>query len=50
VHLCRGHFKTYTDDNPLFGKHVGKYYWQPSIRGKNKKGIVAKDYSLEKMN
>ena len=26
---CRGHFKTYTEDAPLFGKHVGTWWWSP---------------------
>jgi hypothetical protein len=47
VHLCRGHFKTYTTDNPLFGKYIGRYWWQPSVRGQNKKGVVIKDYKIE---
>ena len=33
----RGHFKTYTEKAPLFGKHVGTYYW-PEIIGA-KEGI-----------
>lgn len=47
VHLCRGHFKTYTADAPLFGKYTGRYWWQPSVRGRNKKGVVVKDYHVE---
>ncbi len=47
IHLCRGHFKEYTEDKPLFGKYVGRYWWQPSVRGQNKKGVVIKDYKLE---
>ena len=23
LHICRGHFATYTEDRPLFGKAVG---------------------------
>lgn len=29
---CPGHFKTYTEDNPLFGKHVGTWWWSPWIK------------------
>jgi hypothetical protein len=47
VHLCRGHFKTYTEENPLFGKFTGRYWWQPSVRGNKKKGVVMKDYRVE---
>jgi hypothetical protein len=46
LHLCRGHFKRYTDDNPLFGKYTGLYWWQPQLRGKNKDGMVVKDYDI----
>ncbi|OYT14646.1 MAG: hypothetical protein B7C24_17230 [Bacteroidetes bacterium 4572_77] len=46
VHLCRGHFKTYTADNPLFGKIIGKYWWPPHARGDKKQGIILKDYTL----
>jgi len=46
VHLCRGHFKEYTAEHPLFGKHTGLWWWQPSVRGKNKDGIVMKDYAV----
>lgn len=47
IHLCRGHFKTYTEDAPLFGKFTGRYWWQPSVRGRNKDGVVMKDYKVE---
>jgi len=46
LHLCRGHFKEYTEEAPLMGKHVGLYFWQPHVRGRNKKGIVIKDYEF----
>jgi len=46
VHLCRGHFKTYTEKNPLFGNVTGRFWWQPSIRGNKNKGIVIKDYNV----
>lgn len=46
IHLCRGHFKTYTKEKPLFGHIIGRFWWQPVVRGKNKKGIVLKDYEV----
>jgi len=46
VHLCRGHFKKYTEEHPLFGKYTGLYWWQPHVRGQNKDGIVMKDYNV----
>lgn len=47
IHLCRGHFKAYPMKSPLFGKYVGLWWWQPIVRGQNKKGIVLKDYELK---
>lgn len=47
LHICRGHFATYSDDHPLFGKHTGKF-WRPAhIRGHAESGVVTKDYSLQ---
>lgn len=46
LHLCRGHFKEYTTDHPLFGKFTGMYWWQPHVRGQNRNGIVVKDYNV----
>lgn len=46
IHFCRGHFKEYTAEAPLFGKYVGLWWWQPMVRGQNKKGIVMKDYEV----
>lgn len=46
VHLCRGHFATYTDDRPLFGKYVGKFWIPPHVKGDKKNGILNKDYSI----
>jgi len=46
VHLCRGHFKEYTAEHPLFGHLIGLYWWQPHVRGQNKDGIVVKDYNV----
>jgi len=45
LHLCRGHFKKYTTEHPLFGKFTGLYWWQPHVRGQ-KIGIVLKDYII----
>ena len=43
-HLCRGHFKRYTKENPLFGKYTGLYWWAPAARGNKSKGSIVKDY------
>lgn len=47
IHLCRGHFKEYTEERKLLGKHTGRYWWQPQARGRNKDGIVMKDYLVK---
>ena len=47
VHLCRGHFKQYTKEAPLFGKYTGLYWWQPHVRGSKERGVVVKDYSVD---
>jgi hypothetical protein len=47
IHFCRGHFKEYTEDQPLFGKITGLWWWQPHVRGQNRDGIVLKDYQIK---
>lgn len=46
VHLCRGHFATYTDAAPLFGKYVGRFWIPPHARGRADRGIVNKEYAV----
>lgn len=48
-HFCRGHFKTYTAEKPLFGKYVGDFWWDAHARGSIKKGIVTKDYNVNSL-
>lgn len=45
LHLCRGHFKEFKDKG-LFGRYTGLWWWQPTVRGQNKGGIVHKDYAI----
>ena len=45
-HICRGHFKTFTDEAPLFGRHVGTYWWPAYVRGNAEEGVVEKDYRV----
>ena len=45
-HLCRGHFATYTEQAPLFGKLVGRFWVPPHTRGNKKNGEVIKDYAI----
>jgi hypothetical protein len=46
LHICRGHFKTFTPDAPLLGRGVGTYWWAPHVRGSKEDGIVLKDYRV----
>ena len=44
LHTVRGHFKTFTAEKPLLGRHVGMYWWEDYVRGSIKNGIVSKEY------
>lgn len=46
-HRRRGHFKTFTEMRPLFGKFTGTYWWSPAMRGNPKRGRVIKGYEVE---
>jgi len=45
LHICRGHFKDYTEKG-LFGKYHGVYWWESQVRGNAEEGIVDKDYNV----
>jgi hypothetical protein len=46
LHICRGHFRRYTDEKPLFG-HTAGLVWTPShVRGSAKAGVVVSDYKV----
>jgi hypothetical protein len=46
LHICRGHFKTYSGDKKLFGRVEGTFWWSPTVRGDKKNGEVIKDYKV----
>lgn len=46
LHICRGHFKTFTNDAPLFGRYTGKYWWPSQVRGAKESGLSVKDYRV----
>lgn len=46
LHIARGHFKTFTEERPLFGRRVGTYWWAPQLRGNADHGAVVKDYRV----
>lgn len=45
-HMARGHFKTFTEEAPLFGKYTGTYWWGWQLRGNRKNGEVISDYKV----
>lgn len=46
LHICRSHFKTFTADAPLLGRHTGVYWWDSQVRGSRSVGVVIKDYRV----
>jgi hypothetical protein len=46
LHMVRGHFKTYTEDAPLFGSQTGTYWWGMHARGDAAHGTIKKDYEV----
>lgn len=47
LHICRGHFATYSEDKPLFGRYSGTF-WKPAhVRGNADHGTVYKDYKVK---
>lgn len=46
VHECRGHFKRYSEDAPLFGRYTGQWWWASHQRGSAEMGRVDKDYEV----
>jgi hypothetical protein len=46
MHICRGHFKTFTEDKPLFGRVTGRFFFAQHVRGKKEKGVIVKDYDV----
>ena len=47
LHICRGHFATYTEDKPLFGRVVGTVWKPMHVRGSEDEGVVLKDYRVK---
>jgi hypothetical protein len=47
LHICRGHFATYSPEKPLFGHFAGTV-WKPAhVRGTPDEGIVVSDYKIK---
>ena len=47
MHICRGHFKDYSNGKGLFGKHKGLYWWDSTVRGTPEAGRIEKDYAIK---
>jgi hypothetical protein len=47
LHICRGHFATYSPDRPLFGRVSGTFWKPMHVRGSEKAGVVVKDYDVK---
>jgi len=47
LHICRGHFKTYTADKPLFGRVTGTIFVPMHARGSSREGIVIQNYKVQ---
>ena len=48
LHLCRGHFKTFTKEGGGLGRYhiTGTFWWRAQIRGEKKQGMVIHDYEV----
>lgn len=47
LHICRGHFKDYSNGKGLFGKYKGLYWWDSTVRGTEEAGKIEKDYAIK---
>jgi hypothetical protein len=47
LHIVRGHFKTYEEDRPLFGRYAGTFWWNSQVRGSRDSGEVLHDYEVD---
>jgi hypothetical protein len=47
LHICRGHFATYTAERPLFGRVTGTVWKPMHTRGSKGRGEVKKDYRVD---
>lgn len=46
LHICRGHFATYTEEHPLFGRYAGTFWRPDHVRGSKEAGEVVKNYNV----
>lgn len=48
LHICRGHFRHYTKERPLFGHYVGPVWVPMHTRGNAANGVRVRDFEVEK--
>lgn len=46
MHVCRGHFRTYSSERPLFGKVIGTFWVPDHVRGDAVAGEIVKEYRV----
>ena len=46
LHICRGHFRDYSQGKGLFGKYKGIYWVAQHVKGTSSQGVTTKDYSI----
>jgi hypothetical protein len=47
MHICRGHFRDYTQGKGLFGKYHGMFWIESHVKGSKEKGEVEKEYNIK---
>jgi hypothetical protein len=47
LHICRGHFSTYSEERPLFGKVAGTFWIPAHVRGNIEVGSVLSDFKVK---
>lgn len=47
LHICRGHFATYSEDRPMFGRLAGRFWVPAHVRGRASEGVVEKEYRVK---
>lgn len=45
--FVRAHFKTFTEERPLFGRHRGTYFWHQFAKGSKEYGEITKEYRVK---
>ena len=48
LHICRGHFSTYSPEKPLFGRYPGTFWIPDHVRGTKENGEVHKNYEVKR--